>query len=406
MSETLKISSHLRNSRIAVTVVFFINGMAFALFYANVAFIKTSLDLSDGALGTALGVMGVGTVIFAVVSSAIVTKVGTRPTMLIGAVTFALVLLYVGTGVTKGTIIVALLLLGGTSSLIDVAMNTHGTLVEREYSTEIMSSIHAAYSFGGFVGSVVAAAIVTITGSVSASFVFAGVTMTLTVLIAWVPMRSLQPERTGEDRKWNSKGVLNKALIILVIFMILALFVENGVNGWSSVYLDQVVRADAALVPMAFGVFQLAMGIGRFLAGPIIRATSVRTFVLFGCILAAAGVVLAVVFPSSTVAIIGFGMVGLGYANLTPLIFSRAAAAVPWAPAVGIAIVSTLGYLGFIAGPFVLGHVSDLLGLRIAFLMIGIALVIIGIGAKSLAQVRPSAQLSADEGSSPMSTNG
>lgn len=92
MRDRFQIPPDIRRARIATTAVFFVNGMALALFFSNIALLKELIALSDARLGTALGLQGLGTVIFVVIGSLVATRFGTRATMLFGAVMLALAL--------------------------------------------------------------------------------------------------------------------------------------------------------------------------------------------------------------------------------------------------------------------------------------------------------------------------
>jgi len=146
------IPAAIRNARITTTSVFFINGMALALFFSNLPVLRDTLGIDDAELGTALSVQGMGTVLFVVIGSLIAGRIGTRATMLLGAILLLLAFQSVGMTTTLLAFTVAVFALGASNSLIDLSMNTHASLIEREYRAEIMSSFHVAYNLGGFAG--------------------------------------------------------------------------------------------------------------------------------------------------------------------------------------------------------------------------------------------------------------
>lgn len=385
-----------RRLRVGTTAVFFANGMALALFFSSIPLLKSQLELSDAGLGTALGAQGLGTVIFVVIGSLVATRLGTRGTMFLGAVLFLAATQYMGLGVTASVVVPAMFALGATNSFVDVSMNTHASLVERKYGREIMASFHAAYNFGGFAGAALVAFIVKISETVYVPLAVAGIAQIVVIVLAWRLMGNLRPgaEHKPHDKRSGSWSVLRSmALFTLGVFVALSLFVENGVNGWSGVYLSDVVMADASTAAMAFGAFQLTMAIGRLIGARAIMYLGVGKVIAFGSLTGALGVLLAVIVPTEVMAIIGFGLVGLGLANLTPMFFSRAAAAIPSAPALGIALVNTLGYVGYIAGPLLLGLVAEWLGLKIAFLLILGAFAMVAAGSRLVVVIRPSADL-------------
>ncbi|WP_201742051.1 hypothetical protein [Mangrovicoccus ximenensis] len=64
---------------------------------------------------------------------------------------------------------------------------------------------------------------------------------------------------------------------------------------------------------------------------------------------------------------------GLGYAPLYPLAFSRAAADPDLAAGQAIAAVATLGYGSILIGPTFIGFAAEIVSLRAAFLLVAAA---------------------------------
>jgi len=397
MNTSITIPAAIRNARITTTSVFFINGMALALFFSNLPTLRDALGIDDAELGTALSVQGMGTVLFVVIGSLIAGRIGTRATMLLGAILLLLAFQFVGMTTTLLAFTVAVFALGASNSLVDLSMNTHASLIEREYRAEIMSSFHVAYNLGGFAGAMLAGALIRSTGGVSASLLVAGVSMFAIIALGWTLIGNLkpaaQPASTPSSAGWGSRIWKNPALWLLGVFAILALFVENGVNGWSAIYLYDVVHDDEATAADAFAAFQIAMAAGRLIGTPALRRFTPAAVLAAGGTIAACGVVLMIVQPTHWAALIGFAAVGFGLANCVPMFFTRAAAAVPAAPALGIAFVSTIGYLGYISGPLALGLVSQQTGLKIAFALIAVAMLVIAISGRLLGALKPSATL-------------
>ena len=58
-------------------------------------------------------------------------------------------------------------------------------------------------------------------------------------------------------------------------------------------------------------------------------------------------------------ALAGFALVGLGFANMVPVLFSAAGQLPGIAPAQGIAAVASVGYFGMMAGPPLIGFIAE-----------------------------------------------
>ena len=139
---------------------------------------------------------------------------------------------------------------------------------------------------------------------------------------------------------------------------------------WSTIYMNQIANADAALAPIGLGAFSTAMMIGRIFGdrGRILFGDG--KLLMINSLVALSGIILLVIFPSPIMAIIGFFLVGLGLSVIIPIAFSTAGAIEGLAPGVGISMVSTIGYSGFLLGPPIIGFIADWQTLRTGMLFI------------------------------------
>ena len=76
---------------------------------------------------------------------------------------------------------------------------------------------------------------------------------------------------------------------------------------------------------------------------------------------------------------------GVGYALIFPLIFSRAANDDTLSPGTAIAAVATFGYGGGLIGPVVIGFLADVFFIRWAFLLLSALAIVIALLAPVLA---------------------
>lgn len=142
---------------------------------------------------------------------------------------------------------------------------------------------------------------------------------------------------------------------------------------WSAVFLREALGAPESTAALGLGAFSACMAAARFGADAATARVGDRRLVTVGAALGAGGLALCVAAPGVAVAVVGFGVVGLGFAAVVPSLFRAAARA----PGVGIAAVTSSGYFGFLAGPPLLGFVAEATGLRAAFgVLVGLALVV------------------------------
>ena len=149
---------------------------------------------------------------------------------------------------------------------------------------------------------------------------------------------------------------------------------------WGAVYLREVLAASPAVAALGFAAFSACMAGARFGADALTERLGDARLVRLGAALAAVGLAVCVIAPTVWVAVAGFGLVGLGFAAVVPALF-RAASKAPLPPGVGIAAVASAGYLGFLAGPPVIGFIAEAAGLRVSFGVLAVLAVIVALGA-------------------------
>lgn len=164
----------------------------------------------------------------------------------------------------------------------------------------------------------------------------------------------------------------SRSLALLGVVAFCALLAEGAVFDWSGIYLAQVVEAGEGVAALGLATFSLTMGAGRLLGDRVVARLGSPTTVLVGGVLATSGVTLVLGAVSLPLAIAGFGIMGLGLSVVFPLTLRAAGRhAYPSGPA--IAATSTLGYMGFLLGPPVIGLLAEETGLRAALVIVGAA---------------------------------
>ena len=178
----------------------------------------------------------------------------------------------------------------------------------------------------------------------------------------------------------------DRRLLSLGALAFLALFSEGVLMDWSAAYAHTVARVSLATAPIAFAAFSVCMAAGRFAGARFTSRWGEAAILRGSAALMVAGTALAVAVPAWPAILAGFMVVGLGIANLVPTIFRAAGRVHAHGAGPGVALVSTLGYTGFLCGPPAVGFTAALAGLPTAFcLVIVFGLVLAGTGKLALA---------------------
>jgi MFS family permease len=362
----------VRGARIAITLVFALNGSMFASLFARLPAIQDRTGISEGQLGLALLCAMLGLLSVQLVSGALVSRFGSRPVVLGGAVGYALGLIPVALSTSFGALAASMLLIGMASGPLDVAMNVHGLTIEQRLGRPILSSLHAAFSFGALagaaVGGLVAGLDVGVVAHLSAVAAFG-------VLLAFALRPLLLPPHADAAPEGPRLARPTRALALVGVFAICVVLSEGAVSDWAAVYLADEVGASEGTAALGLAAFSLTMGIGRLTGDLLSKRLGAARLARGGAALAAIGIGIALLADTPAVSIAGFALGGLGLAALFPLAL-RAAAERGDSPGPAVAAVSAMGYVGFIAGPPAIGGLAELVGLRTALLLLVACLVV------------------------------
>ncbi|HMP41372.1 MAG TPA: MFS transporter [Roseiflexaceae bacterium] len=276
-----------------------------------------------------------------------------------------------------------LLVFGAGIGTVDVTVNIQAVIVEKAARRAMMSGFHGLFSVGGIVGS----------GGVSA-FLWAGTTpfvaMIGVVVLILVSLfafgRALLPY--GSERDAPLFVVPRGFVLFLGVLSLICFLAEGAILDWGAVFLTSVREVAPAQAGWGFAVFSIAMTICRLTGDRIVQALGGFRVILFGGICAAAGLAVVVLAPSWLVALIGFGMVGLGASNIVPVLFSTAGRQTVMPPNLAIAAITFLGYTGILLGPALIGFVAEAFSLSVALL--GVAALLLFVAASARAATRVS----------------
>ena len=371
-----RISSALR-SRLGIALLFVAAGLAYGGWAVSIAGVKVALGLSDGALGAALLCVAAG----AMVAMPVMGWLGANGARwLMTAAGLALVVVLPLPGVVGGVVALGgvLLLVGAAAGSLDVGMNARASRFEQDSGRAVMSSFHAAFSLGGLLGTVLVAGAEAAGAGVRGGLLLAAAAVCGCVLAhAWLDAKPAM----GSAEAGGRVGWPGRALVGIGGLCLLAFLTEGAVADWSGVFMRDVAEVVGPMKALGFGAFSAAMIVARLFGDHWVRRFGARVVLQAGAVAAAVGVALAMAWPAAGA--VGFGLVGLGVANVAPILFSAAGKAGP-AASTGIAAVATLGYAGMLVGPPIIGGVAEVSGLRIA---LGVLVVAMGVIAAAAARV-------------------
>jgi MFS family permease len=281
----------------------------------------------------------------------------------IGLVTFGFAAALPALAHSVAALAALLVLAGVTTGMLDIAINAEASRIEAAHGVRVMDGLHAMFSVGVLVGGV-GAGLLRRAGA-HPSWILAGIGVVI-ALAAVVNRGSGEPPARAPRR-----ARLGRGLLIVGGVLALAFLIENGLEGWSALFLERTFDSSPAVSGLGPGLFAASMATGRLLAQRIAQP-SVAARMLFAGVSAAGGLALAAVAPNAVIALLGFVIAGGGLALSAPTLFG-AAGRVGGEGGRGAAVstVAILGYLGFLAGPPIIGTVAGATSLRGAFVFLG-----------------------------------
>jgi MFS family permease len=293
----------------------------------------------------------------------LVSRYGCKPLIQFSAGAICLGLVAAAVAPSSTLLTLSLFLFGASIGAIDVVMNVQASLVERQSGENLMSGFHGLYSVGGFAGALVMSGLLWLNTPVGAAALIVVFLLSILLLLAnsaLLPYGDDQQERTKRFI-WPGNYVL--FLAALAFIMMLA---EGSMLDWSAVFLVDKAGMIEKNAGIGFTAFSIAMTISRFGGNVVIQRIGRRWTITAGALVAASGFVLVTLLANPAGSVFGFAMIGLGAANVVPLIFSLASES-GGALGSNISFVSTLGYTGILTGPAVIGFVAHSKGFGVAF---------------------------------------
>ncbi len=367
-------------ARLAVAAVFFANGCGLGSWVPHIPDVKLWHGLSDAALGLALLAIAAGAVAALPVAGALVARFGSRPVTRGAALLFCTALPLPLLAPDVPTLLAALALLGVGTGSLDVAMNAHAVLIEERYGRPIMSSFHGMFSLGGLAGAALAGAAMQAGLPPVMHLALSAAVLGLAVLAAWPALLPTAPAVSGGPLFVLPRG----RLIGLGAVAVIGLMAEGAMGDWSAVYLRMDLGATAATAAYGFAAFSLAMALGRLSGDRLVARFGPAGVLVAGALIGAGTLGAALLAADPALAVLGFAGMGIGLANVVPVVFGAAGRLQDLAPGIGIAAVSSAGYFGFLAGPPLIGLVAEASGLAVALGLVAAVVGLMALGADAL----------------------
>ncbi|MEM7240872.1 MAG: MFS transporter [Pseudomonadota bacterium] len=355
----------IRQATLALIVIFAVNGSYFGAWATRIPDTKARFDLSADQLGLFLLLLAIGSIVSFPTAGRLVDRIGAKRATLWTLPYYVVALILLGLAPNLWILGIALVLFGSSHGSMDVAMNAWGAEVERATKRPILGRFHAFYSLGAGAGAAIGAASIGLGMSTAAHLVsFALVTGLLLLLAGRSDWISTIPKKTTKTPMiaWPRGPLL---LVGLAAFA--SSIGEGSMFDWGALFILDRIDVGTAKAALGLTVFSVTMVIVRLLSSQIVSTLGQARAVVISGGLALAGLLLALNTWNIWIIYFGFGIMGLGYALIFPLAFSRAGNDATLAPGQAMAQVATLGYGGMLLGPPLIGFLTERGGFNLSF---------------------------------------
>jgi fucose permease len=360
--------------RWATTAVFFVNGAVVGTWVAQIPWVQERFGLSRSEMGLLLVSTSLAVILVLPIAGQAVVRHGSARVTWVGGIAAALAVNLLVLAPHPLLAAAGLFAIGGASAAMDVAMNSHGVGVEERLGRPIMSSLHAGWSFGAMIGAAFAALLVAL-GADPRATVAAASALMLATLVATARRIGPGSAAAGEDTPRFT--LPSRGVVLLALLCLLVMVTEGAMGDWGGLYLRQDLGTERSVAALAFAFFTAGMTVGRVFGDRVNRRIGPVSLLRAGAVLTGVPLVAMLLAGAPAAALAGLFAIGLGVANGVPLMFSAAGRQPDTAPGAAIAAVSSMGSLGFLAGPPFIGFVADAVSLPWALSTLALGAIVV-----------------------------
>jgi len=359
---------------------FFMTGIGVSAWAITVPFTKIRFHLNDATLGAILLAPGIGGILAMPIVSLLVARFGSRAVLVVCGLFFGSLLPGLTVAPNVPVFTALLFAYGVMFAGLDIAMNAQAVVIETRSRRLLMSSFHALFSLGSLVVAVATSLLLRagLTNSICALLCSA-------LCLAIVAQgRNLLPPAEDLRSEGRAFAMPNRATFLLGLCCFACFLTEGAATDWSTIFLRFSRGINIASAPLGYAGFAVMMFASRMLGDQVAMRLGKAHVMRLGSLVAASGFLLSILTPYEVTDVIGFGLVGLGIGNIAPLVFSAAARVKGMSPTVSVPAVVTLGYVGFLIGPVIIGVVANWLSLSFALGLVAVMMVAISFAAAAV----------------------
>ncbi|MCC7361837.1 MAG: MFS transporter [Anaerolineales bacterium] len=364
-----------RTSVWLVGTAFALFGLVFGVWQVALPDLQRTLDLSGGALGRALTAGFLASFPVALLGGRLSDRWGERRLIAVGAMLMALA--FGGLMVVRsyGALLLLLFIFFGASGAYDVGITAAALANEHAGGQGRLAYYHAAFSAASGAGALLGGGLVAL--GVPYLYLYGGLAVALGVLTVPALRLGAGPAAASTPTAASSETAASAPALGLGVWRLpglaalagiaaLAYLTEGALEDWMAIYLRGPLGLSPAVGAVGLGVIHGSLLLGRLATGRLSHRLDRRRLMTGGGLLTVLGMGLALATAWPPLVLAGLAVTGVALAGLAPTAFTLGGNRAPAHMGEVSAALTTVGYLGFLIGPVVIGGLSDSIGLRAA----------------------------------------
>ncbi len=367
----------LSRARWATRAQFFHLGFVGGVWGVHVPSVKATYSLDERSLAGVLLASSVGSLLTLAFAGRTVARLGVRATTWLAGICFTTAFAACLHLPGAWFLLPIMLLMGGGESVYDVAINAEGTTLEVLSKREVMSGFHGMFSLGAMAGSAAAALMLRMHLTAPVQLLAVALAVAAGISIA---TRGMLPQHPAVETAQAHFAWPRGTLLIIGLLTLCGMMAEGVMYNWSVLYVQQELHAPQESAALGYVAFAGATAGMRF-TGDYVRARmSERAMLRLGPSVAAAAMLIVLLVGRAWVALLGFAIVGIGLATIVPILYNAATRVQGVSRSAAIAAVSSIGYVGFMVGPPIVGSIAHATSLTAAMGVLVAAATILALG--------------------------
>jgi MFS family permease len=365
-------SVNLLRSKIAVSFFFVSCGSALALWAVHIPLIQETVGIDYTTLGLLLMLSAIGGFGAMQLSGWMIDHVGARTSTRIGGVAVGLSLLGPALSTSPWMLGLAIMGLGLGLAGLDVAVNAAALQVEKVNKKAIFTFFHLFWSVGGLLGAGIGFVTISAGFVQSQTLPIYGALLSIIGFFMASWLLPDEPVANSENKVANkAAGKSNRRVLGFVVLAGLmassGAIIEGVAQDWSALYLKDVQNVSVALAAWGLAAFNIGMILGRIFIDRIVEQRGRGFVIRWGALFSAVAIGLQAIAPSFELSLFFWFLLGLGVSGVVPQLIA-ASGEIGEASHSGrnMAKVAGITYVGGLAGPSIIGLLTNSLPLEVA----------------------------------------